>query len=54
VPLAESVRTRRSTLLNGGGIPVGVVSSPDKAKILRDMGCEAVIDRRAADYKFLE
>ncbi len=39
-------------VLNGGGIPVGVVSSPDKAKILRDMGCEAVIDRRAADYKF--
>lgn len=39
-------------VLNGGGIPVGVVSSPDKAKILRDMGCEAIIDRKAADYKF--
>ena len=39
-------------VLNGGGIPVGVVSSPDKAKILRDMGCEAIIDRNAADYKF--
>lgn len=39
-------------VLNGGGIPVGVVSSPDKAKILREMGCEAIIDRKAADYKF--
>ena len=39
-------------VLNGGGIPVGVVSSPDKAKILREMGCEAVIDRSAAGYKF--
>jgi len=39
-------------VLNGGGIPVGVVSSPDKAKILRGMGCEAIIDRKAADYKF--
>jgi crotonyl-CoA reductase len=39
-------------VLNGGGIPVGVVSSPDKAQILRDMGCEAVIDRRAANYRF--
>ncbi|MSO60299.1 MAG: crotonyl-CoA carboxylase/reductase, partial [Ilumatobacteraceae bacterium] len=39
-------------VLNGGGIPVGVVSSPEKAKILRNMGCEAVIDRSAANYKF--
>jgi crotonyl-CoA reductase len=39
-------------VLNGGGIPVGVVSSPDKADILREMGCEAVIDRKAANYKF--
>lgn len=39
-------------VLNGGGIPVGVVSSPAKAKILRQMGCEAIIDRKAADYKF--
>ena len=39
-------------VLNGGGIPVGVVSSEDKAQILRDMGCEAIIDRRAANYKF--
>jgi crotonyl-CoA reductase len=28
------------------------VSSPEKAKILHDLGCEAVIDRRAANYKF--
>lgn len=39
-------------VLNGGGIPVGVVSSPDKAQILRNMGCEAVIDRKTAGYKF--
>ena len=39
-------------VLNGGGIPVGVVSSPDKAEILDKMGVEAVIDRRAAGYKF--
>ena len=39
-------------VLNGGGIPVGVVSSPDKADILRKMGCEAVIDRKSASYKF--
>jgi len=39
-------------VLNGGGIPVGVVSSPDKARILREMGCDAVIDRSKADYKF--
>jgi len=39
-------------VLNGGGIPVGVVSSPDKAEILRKMGCEAVIDRKSAGYQF--
>ena len=38
--------------LNGGGVPVGVVSSPDKARILSEMGCEAIIDRSKADYKF--
>jgi crotonyl-CoA reductase len=39
-------------VLNGGGIPVGVVSSPARADLLRSMGCEAVIDRRAAGYRF--
>ncbi len=39
-------------VLNGGGIPVCVVSSPDKAKILKAMGVEAVIDRREAGYRF--
>ena len=39
-------------VLNGGGIPVGVVSSSDKARILNEMGCEAVIDRSKAGYKF--
>lgn len=39
-------------ILNGGGIPVGIVSSPEKVKLLNDMGVEAVIDRNAADYRF--
>jgi crotonyl-CoA reductase len=39
-------------VLNGGGTPVGVVSSPDKAQLLKDMGCEAVIDRKAEGYRF--
>jgi crotonyl-CoA reductase len=39
-------------VLNGGGIPVGVVSSEEKVKLLNDLGVEAVIDRRAAGYKF--
>jgi len=38
--------------LNGGGIPVCVVSSDDKAQICRAMGAELVIDRRADDYRF--
>ncbi|MEN9594108.1 MAG: hypothetical protein RLY23_591, partial [Actinomycetota bacterium] len=39
-------------VLNGGGTPVGVVSTPERAALLNEMGCEAVIDRRAEDYKF--
>jgi crotonyl-CoA reductase len=39
-------------VLNGGGIPVGVVSSPEKAEILNAVGVEHVIDRKAEDYKF--
>jgi len=39
-------------VLNGGGTPVGVVSSPEKAELLRALGCDAVIDRRAAGYRF--
>jgi crotonyl-CoA reductase len=39
-------------VLNGGGIPVGVVSSPQKAELLRGLGCDAVIDREAAGYRF--
>ncbi|WP_026402888.1 crotonyl-CoA carboxylase/reductase [Actinomadura rifamycini] len=30
---------------NGGGIPVAVVSSPEKADIVRAQGCEHIIDR---------
>ena len=39
-------------VLNGGGIPVGVVSSADKVELLHDLGCEAVIDRKAEGYRF--
>lgn len=39
-------------VLHGGGVPLGIVSSPERAELLRSMGCEAVIDRRAANYQF--
>ena len=39
-------------VLNGGGTPVGVVSSADKVDLLHDLGVEAVIDRRANGYRF--
>ena len=38
--------------LNGGAIPVCVVSSEEKAEICRRMGAELVIDRSAEGYKF--
>ena len=39
-------------VLNGGGTPVGVVSSADKVELLHELGVEAVIDRKAAGYQF--
>ena len=39
-------------VLNGGGTPVGVVSSADKVDLLHELGVEAVIDRKAAGYQF--
>jgi crotonyl-CoA reductase len=39
-------------VLNAGAVPIGVVSSPEKVDLLHAMGVEAVIDRRAAGYKF--
>ena len=39
-------------VLNAGGIPIGVVSSPDKVALLHGLGVEAVIDRQAAGYRF--
>ena len=38
--------------LNGGAIPVCMVSSPEKADIVRSMGAELVIDRSAEQYAF--
>jgi crotonyl-CoA reductase len=39
-------------VLNGGGTPIGVVSSEEKAELLREMGCDAVINRKEKAYKF--
>jgi crotonyl-CoA reductase len=39
-------------VLNGGGTPIGVVSSESKVALLHELGVEAVIDRRAGDYQF--
>jgi crotonyl-CoA reductase len=39
-------------VLNGGGTPVGVVSSADKVALLNGLGCEAVIDRKAEGFRF--
>jgi crotonyl-CoA reductase len=39
-------------VMNGGGTPVGVVSSESKVALLHELGVEAVIDRRAAGYRF--
>lgn len=38
--------------LNGGAIPVCVVSSEEKANIVRSMGAELVINRSAEKYQF--
>jgi crotonyl-CoA reductase len=38
--------------LNGGAIPVGVVSSPEKVELLHELGVEHVIDRKANGYRF--
>jgi len=39
-------------VLNGGGTPVAVVSSPEKVALMHDLGVEHVIDRREKGYKF--
>ncbi|MBK9180138.1 MAG: crotonyl-CoA carboxylase/reductase [Acidimicrobiales bacterium] len=38
--------------LNGGAIPVAVVSSPRKVELMDAMGVEAVIDRKAEGFRF--
>src|SRR2546423_13945775 len=38
--------------LNGGAIPVAVVSSEEKVALLHELGVERVIDRRAEGYRF--
>jgi crotonyl-CoA reductase len=39
-------------VLNSGGVPVGVVSSESKANMLRELGCEFVINRQEKNYQF--
>jgi crotonyl-CoA reductase len=39
-------------VLNGGGIPVAVVSSERRAQLMHDLGVEHVIDRSAEGYRF--
>ena len=39
-------------VLNGGGVPIGVVSSADKAELLGQLGVEHTIDRSAEGYRF--
>jgi len=38
--------------LNGGATPICVVSSPEKAEIVRRMGASFIIDRTAEDFRF--
>ena len=38
--------------VNGGAIPVCVVSSEEKAELCRAMGAELIIDRKAEGYRF--
>ena len=38
--------------LGGGGVPVCVVSSPEKAEICRRMGAELILDRSAEGFRF--
>src|SRR5665213_2142340 len=39
-------------VLNSGGTPIGIVSSEAKATMLRELGCEHVINRAEKDYQF--
>ncbi len=39
-------------VLNGGAVPVGVVSSEAKVELLHELGCEAVINRNEKNYRF--
>jgi crotonyl-CoA reductase len=38
--------------LNGGAIPVAVVSTAEKVELLKSLGVEAVIDRKAEGFQF--
>jgi crotonyl-CoA reductase len=39
-------------VLNGGGTPVGVVSSAARVALLHELGCQNVLDRAERDYRF--
>jgi crotonyl-CoA reductase len=40
--------------LRGGAFPIAVVSGERRAKLMRSMGCEWVIDRKAEGYRFFD
>src|SRR5205085_5732821 len=39
-------------VVNGGGVPIGVVSNAERAELLHDLGVEHVIDRTAEGFRF--
>ena len=39
-------------MLNGGGVPIAVVSSAEKCDLLRAIGVEHIIDRKEDGYRF--
>ena len=41
-------------VLNGGGVPVAVVSSAEKCQLLQSIGVEHIIDRKAEELQLLE
>jgi crotonyl-CoA reductase len=40
--------------LNGGAYPVAVVSSPERAQLVRSLGCDRVIDRVEEGFRFFD
>jgi crotonyl-CoA reductase len=41
-------------VLNGGGRPIAVVSSEEKAQLVQNLGCECVVDRSKRNFNFFK